>query len=451
MIWIEFAILLVAILIGSRIKGVGLGVMGMIGMMIFTLGFHMQPADPPVEVLLIILCVVSTAAGLQAAGGMDYLVTVAEKILRRKPSQIIFLGPLATYSFTLFAGTSHINYSILPIIAEVATKSRIRPERPLSISVIASHLALTASPVSAATATMVLLMRDYAGLELIDVLKICIPATLVGIFAGMLSVLKMGKDLDKDPVFLEKMKDPAFAAQLDADTSGVKKELKPGAKLAVLLFGLGVLTIILIGSFPNLLPNFADVDGFQPNLVVGGDGRIRMAAMIQMVMLSVLACIIIFCKTSAMEVAKASLFSAGAQAAISVLGVVWMSATFMNTNEAVIERSMSVIVQDHPWMFAFALFFLCTLLFSQAATTRALMPLGISLGIAAPHLVAMFPAANGDFVLPGYPTLLAAIEFDRTGSTRVGKYLINHSFMLPGLVSVSVAVATGFLLAAILL
>ncbi|WP_298717019.1 anaerobic C4-dicarboxylate transporter family protein [uncultured Chitinophaga sp.] len=450
MVWIEFAILLACILIGSRIKGVGLGVMGMICMLIYTLIFHMQPADPPVEVMLIILSVVSAAAALQAAGGMDYLVRRAEKLLQSRPGQITFLGPLATYSFTLFAGTSHINYSILPIIAEISARKRIRPERPLSISVIASHLALTASPVSAATATLVSILRDH-GISLGNVLMVCIPATMTGILAGILSVLKMGKDLDKDPEFLERMKDPAFAAQLDAGQQAERPPLPPGAKLSVALFGAGVLLIILIGSFRGILPNFADVEGFVPNMVVGADGTIRMAAMIQMVMLAVLALIILLCKTSSASVAKASLFASGAQACISVFGVVWMSATFMLANEVLIERSLGAMVQSYPWTFSFALFVLCGLLFSQAATTRALMPLGVSLGISAQHLVAMFPAANGDFVLPGYPTLVAAMEFDKTGSTRVGKYLVNHSFMRPGLVAVTVSVVMGFLLAGLLL
>lgn len=450
MIWIQFAILLIAILIGSRIKGIGLGVMGMIGLLIFILVFHMQPAEPPIEVMLIILSVVSTAAALQAAGGMDYLVNIAEKILRKNPEKITFLGPICTFVFTLFAGTAHINYSILPIIAEVAAKKRIRPERPLSISVIASHLGLTSSPVSAATATMVAIVRDN-GFQMTDVLKICIPASLIGVFAGILSVLKMGKDLDKDPEFLEKLKDPEFVKQLEESSTTSAAPLKPGAKLSVLLFGLGVLLIILVGAFPSIMPNFADVKGFTPNLVVGANGSIRMAAMIQIIMLSVTALIIIFTKTTSAEIAKASLFSAGAQATISVFGVVWMSATFMAANAALIEGGLGSMVTNYPWTFALALFALSMLLFSQAATTRALMPLGVTLGISTPHLIAMYPAVNGDFFLPGYPTLLAAIQFDKTGSTKIGKYLLNHSFMRPGLVAVGVTVAAGFLLASLLL
>ena len=449
MLWIQFAVLLAAILIGSRLKGIGLGVMGMVGMLIFILIFHMQPADPPIEVMLIILSVVSAAATLQAAGGMDFLVQLAEKILRKNPSHITFLGPLVTYMFTLFAGTAHINYSILPIIAEVATKKRIRPERPLSISVISSHLALTASPVSAATATLLTIVRDN-GFQLVDILIVCIPATLIGTLIGVLAVLKMGKDLDKDPEFQEKLKDPEFIKQLES-TSSTTQQLKPGAKLSVLLFGIGVLLIVLFGSFPDLLPNFADVPGFTSNLAVGADGNIRMASMIQIVMLAVAACIILFTKTSTGSVVKASLFSSAAQATISVFGVVWMASTFMDANTVAIQNSLGVLVRSYPWAFAFALFIFSMLAFSQAATTRALMPLGVSLGIAPPHLIAMFPAVNGDFFLPGYPTLLAAIQFDHTGSTRIGKYLLNHSFMRPGLVAVATSVLAGFILAGILL
>ncbi|NML24066.1 anaerobic C4-dicarboxylate transporter [Pseudoflavitalea sp. G-6-1-2] len=449
MLWIQFAILLAAILIGSRMKGIGLGVMGMVGMLIFILIFHMKPGDPPIEVMLIILSVVSAAATLQAAGGMDYLVRLAETILRKNPSHIVFLGPLVTYFFTLFAGTAHINYSILPIIAEVSTKKRIRPERAMSISVISSHLAITASPVSAATATLLGIVRD-GGFQLIDILKVCIPATIIGTIVGTISVLKMGKDLDKDPEFQERMKDPEFVKRLDQSSESTAP-LKPGAKLSVALFGIGVLLIILFGSFPQLLPNFRETENFVPNFAVGADGSIRMAAMIEIIMLTVSAFIILLTKTSTASVAKASLFSSAAQATLSVFGVVWMSATFMDNHVVAIEAALGSMVRDFPWTFSFALFIFSMLAFSQAATTKALMPLGVSLGIVPPHLIAMFPAANGDFFLPGYPTLLAAIQFDPTGSTHIGKYLLNHSFMRPGIVAIATSVAAGFILAGILL
>lgn len=442
MIWLQFAILLTAILIGARMKGIGLGVMGMAALAVYVFVFRMRPGEPPIDVMLIILAVVSTAAAMQAAGGMDFLVRIAEKILRSKPSMITLMGPLVTFCFTVFAGTSHITYSLLPIIAEVATKKRIRPERPLSISVVAAHLGITASPISAATAAMITILPG--ALAPSDILKVCIPACLTGILAGVAVAWKKGKDLDKDPVFLEKMKDPEFAAQLDAERRPDDTPLKPGAKTSVIIFAIAVLVIVLAGAFKGLLPTF---EPGAANLSVNANGAIKMAAIIELVMLAAAALMLLFTKTTAAEVAKASLFTAGAQAVVSIFGVVWMSATFMAAHAATIEHALGDMVTAAPWTFAIALFVLSMLLFSQAATTKALMPLGVLLGIAPHNLVAMFPATNGDFVLPGYPTLLAAINFDRTGTTQIGKYLLNHSFMIPGLVAVSGSVAAGFLFA----
>ena len=252
MIFLQLAVLLICIFIGSRMSGIGLGVMGMIGLLILLFVFHMQPADPPLEVMLIILSVVTAAAALQAAGGMDYLVNVAAKILRSHPGQITILGPLVTYFFTLFAGTAHISYSIMPIIAEVATKARVRPERALSMSVTAAHMAITASPVSAATAALLTVLAA-SGVKLADILLVCIPSTLIGVIVGILFVLKRGKELDKDPEFLEKMKDPVFAKSIDGDQQNTAIVLKPGAIKSVIIFGLAVLGVVLLGSFPSLI------------------------------------------------------------------------------------------------------------------------------------------------------------------------------------------------------
>lgn len=445
MIWLQFAIMLAAILIGARMKGIGLGVMGMAALAVYIFIFRMRPAEPPIDVMLIILAVVSTAATMQAAGGMDYMVRLAERILRSNPSMITLMGPLVTFCFTVFAGTAHITYSLLPVISEVATRKRIRPERPLSVSVIAAHLGITASPISAASAAMITILGGQ--IQLSHILKVCIPASIVGILAGVVAVWRMGKDLDKDPAFLAKMKDPEFARELDAEHTTTRKELPRGAKTSVLIFGMAVILIVLAGSFPSLLPSFPPGSA---NLSMNANGTIKMAAVIELVMLAAAALILLICKVQTIAVARASLFTAGAQAVIAIFGVVWMSATFMKANEAAIEGALGDMARAAPWTFAIALFLLGILLFSQAATTKALMPLGVVLGIAPPHLVAMFPAVNGDFVLPGYPTLLAAIQFDRTGSTHIGKYLLNHSFMLPGLVCVSVSVAAGFLFAGLL-
>jgi anaerobic C4-dicarboxylate transporter DcuA len=450
MIFLQLAVLLICIFIGARMSGIGLGVMGMIGLLILIFVFGMQPADPPLEVMLIILSVVTAAAALQAAGGMDYLVNVAGKILRKHPGQITILGPFVTYFFTLFAGTAHISYSILPIIAEVAIKARIRPERALSMSVTAAHMGITASPVSAASAAL-LTVLVASGVKLADILMICIPSTLIGVAVGILFVLKRGKELNEDPEFLEKMKDPAFAKNVDGDQQNSEIELKPGAIKSVIIFGLAVFGVVLLGSFPNLLPEFSGKEGFVPGFAVNAAGQVQIPSMIMMIMLAAAGLIILFANTTAAQVTKASLFSSAGSATIAVFGVVWMSGTFMNHNYVLIKDTLGELVTAYPWSFAIALFALSILLFSQAATTKALMPLGLSLGMAPAYLIGIFPAVNGHFFIPGYPTLLTAIQFDRTGTTKIGKYVLNHSFMLPGLVTTAATVIAGLILQSILL
>lgn len=451
MIGIQLAIVLICIFIGARMSGIGLGVMGMIGLLLLIFIFKMQPADPPLEVMLIILSVVTAAAALQAAGGMDWLVNMAGKLLRSKPEKITILGPLVTYFFTLFAGTAHISYSIMPIIAEVAIKKRIRPERALSMSVTAAHMGITASPVSAATAAL-LTVLSASGIKLADILMVCIPSTLIGVFVGILFVLRRGKELSVDPEFQERMKDPAFAKNLDPEENqNTSIPLKPGATKSVIIFGLAVLSVVLVGSFPALLPEFSKNENFVPGFAVNAAGQLQVPSMIMMIMLAAAGFIILFANTKAAQVTKASLFSSAGSATIAVFGVVWMSSTFMNNNAAVIENTLGKMVKSYPWSFAVALFALSILLFSQAATTKALMPLGLTLGLTPAYLVGIFPATNGHFFIPGYPTLLTAIQFDRTGTTRIGKYVLNHSFMLPGLVTTAATVIAGLILKSVLL
>ncbi len=449
MVFLQLIILLTCIFIGARMSGIGLGVMGMIGLLILLFVFKMQPSDPPLEVMLIILSVVTAAAALQAAGGMDYLVNLAGKLLRSRPGQITILGPLVTYFFTLFAGTAHISYSIMPIIAEVAIKKRIRPERALSMSVTAAHMAITASPVSAATAALLTVLAP-SGTKLADILMICIPSTIIGVLVGILFVLKRGKELNEDPEFLERMKDPVFAKNLD-DAKDTTIVLKPGAIKSVAIFGVAVLMVVLLGSFPSLLPEFSEKAGFTPGFAVNAKGQVQMPSMIMMIMLAAAGFIILFCKTTAAQVTKASLFASAGQATIAVFGVVWMSSTFMDHNAELIKNTLGEVVATYHWAFIIAIFTLSILLFSQAATTKALMPLGLTLGLAPAYLIGIFPAVNGHFFIPGYPTLLTAIQFDRTGTTRIGKYVLNHSFMLPGIVTTIASVLAGFILQSLLL
>ncbi|MFB9055974.1 anaerobic C4-dicarboxylate transporter [Mariniflexile ostreae] len=446
MFWIEFAVLLVMILIGSRMKGIGLGVMGIFGLVIFVFAFHMKPSNPPLDVMLIIIAIVTTAATLQASGGLDYLVSLAEKVIRSNPSNVTFIAPFATYVLCLFAGTSHIVYSILPIISEVATKKRIRPERPLSASVIASHLALTGSPISACTAALVVLL-GYPG-ALFDVMMISIPAGLLGTLAACFVVRKKGLELNEDPLFLEKMKNPEFAKTIDTSSESSGNKVKAGAKTSVMIFSIAILLIVVAGAFPDVLPNFGPG---QEDLVVKSDGTVSMVTVICLITLAASAAMMLITKTSAVTVTQVSLFSSMASATISVFGVVWMASTFMENNSEVIKESLGSIVNAHPWTFAIALFALGIIMFSQAATVKTLIPLGIALGLSPLVLIASFPTVNSFYVLPGYPTLLAAINFDRTGSTKIGKYVVNHSFNRPGFASTIVAVSVGFLLGFLIL
>jgi anaerobic C4-dicarboxylate transporter DcuA len=448
MLWLELLVVLAAIFIGARLGGIGLGVMGGLGLAVLTFAFHLQPTSPPIDVMLMIAAVVTAAGVMQAAGGLDYLVGVAERILRRNPDRITFLGPIVTYVFTLFAGTGHVAYSVLPVIAEVARETGVRPERPMSISVIASQQAITASPISAATVALLgMLSTGAAGvgmkIELIDILKVCIPSTLVGVLAAAFVANRMGRDLGKDPEYLDRVSRglaPAPGRHALAAADGgtpVRAEAPAGARFAVAIFLAAAIAVVLFGSFPALRPEWKTATGVT---------KLGMPLAIEMVMLSAAALMLLVCRVKVAEVATGSVFVAGVQAVIAIFGIAWMGDTFFQGNMEVLGGGIKGLVTTAPWLFALALFVLSVLLYSQAATVRALMPLGIALGLPAPALMATFPAVNGYFFIPNYPTIVAAINFDRTGTTRIGKYVLNHSFMIPGLVSTAGAVAAGSLL-----
>lgn len=440
LIYVQFLVVLFAIFIGARVGGIGLGVFGMIGLGILVFGFGLKIGKPPVDVMLMIVAVITAAATLQGAGGLDYLVKIAEKILRRNPAMITIVAPVVCYIFTLFSGTGHIAYSLLPIISEIAIESKIRPERPLSISVIASQQAITASPISAATSALLTAeLLGGKGIELSDILIIAIPATLLGVIVGAIVMSFVGIDLEKDSryqEFLKKQQDKKITAEVSTS------EINSGAKTAVVLFLLGVLGIVVFGSVPSLRPSFVQEDG---SVSVLG-----MAEVIEIIMMSVGGLILVFSKTDVTKVVKGSVFLAGMQAVIAIFGIAWLGDTFFQGNIDFFKTNIEHIVKEYPFLFAGALFIMSIFLFSQAATVRTLYPLGISLGIPPMMLVMMFPAVNGYFVIPNYPTLVAAINFDRTGTTRIGKYVLNHSFQIPGFVVTIVALAVGYLLISIL-
>lgn len=439
MFWIELAVVLVAIFIGARLGGIGLGIMGIIGLAVLVFVFGLQPMQPPIDVMLMILAVVTAAGALQASGGLDYMMHLAEKMLRKNPKQITFYGPLVTYLFTFIAGTGHVSYSLLPVIAEVAADTRVRPERPLSIAVIASQQAITASPISAATVALLGLLSPF-GYTLLDILMVSIPATLAGVFLGAFVASKMGKELEDDEDFLNKLRQGSFSF-LDKDKK--EKVVVPfTAKLSVYLFLAGATIIVLFGSFEFLRPSW----------VVGGvTTKLGMPEVIEIVMLSIAGLMLLFCRADVEKTVKGSVFLAGIQAVIAIFGIAWMGDTFFKGNMVFLEAGLKSMVIAYPWLFAIALFILSILLYSQAATVRALIPFGLGLGIPAAAIIGMFPAVNGYFFIPNYPTIVAAINFDRTGTTRIGRWVLNHSFMIPGLVATVTAVVVGLALSSIIL
>ena len=426
---IQLLFVFAAIIVGARLGGIGLGVMGGIGLAILTFVFGLQPTAPPIDVMLMIAAVISAASCMQAAGGLDYMVKLAERLLRKNPSHVTILSPLVTYLFTFVAGTGHVAYSVLPVIAEVAAETKIRPERPLGIAVIASQQAITASPISAATVALLGLLAGF-DITLFDIMKISIPATLIGVLAGAFASMKVGKELMEDPEYIRRVNE-GLMDQKHVELKDVKN--MASAKLSVIVFILATLMIVLFGSIPSLRPSF--------------DGEyVAMPLLIEILMLSAAAIILILTRTDGIKATQGSVFLAGMQAVIAIFGIAWMGDTFINGNITELTTSIEGVVREMPWLFGAALFFMSILLYSQAATVRAIVPLGVALGISPMMLIALFPAVNGYFFIPNYPTVVAAINFDRTGTTRIGKYILNHSFMMPGLVATFVAIGVGLLL-----
>ena len=426
---LQFLFVLIAIIIGARLQGIGLGVMGGLGLAVLVFGFGLEPTSPPIDVMLMIVAVIAAAGCMQAAGGLDLMVSIAEKLLRKHPQRITLLSPMVTYLFTFVAGTGHVAYSVLPVIAEVARETNIRPERPLSIAVIASQQAITASPISAATVALLSMLAGY-NISLLNILMISIPATLIGVLLGALVSMRMGKELHEDKEYMDRLKTGMFD---DKNTEKRKVySIKSRAGLSVLIFILATVLIILFGSIEGLRQL--------------GDKTLNMPIIIEILMLSAAALILLTTKTNGIKAAQGSVFVAGMQAVVAIFGIAWMGDTFINGNMDQLRSSIEGIVTTMPWIFGIALFVMSILLYSQAATVRALMPLGIVLGISPWMLIALFPTVNGYFFLPNYPTVVAAINFDRTGTTRIGKWVLNHSFMLPGLVATISAVVVGLLI-----
>ena len=439
MFWVELLIVLIVIFVGVRVGGTFMAMAGGVGMLVLTFVFHVPASDPPITVILIMLAVICAASTMQACGGLDYMVKIAEKILRKNPKMVTVLAPIVTYLFTFMCGTGHIVYSLLPVINEIAIENGVRPERPISASVISSQQAITACPISAATVSVLAFMAEsekYSHITIFKLLLVCIPATLIGTAAAAMSVLKKGKELAEDPEFQARV-----AAGKIQDFANSEKEEIPAskeAKISVAVFMTAMLGIVLMGAFQQLLPTFAD------------GSKLPLVTVIQIFMLAAAAVMVILTKTDSDKILDQPVFRSGSFAVLLAFGLVWMVNTFINDQSSVITDNMSVLTNEYPWIFIVAIFLVGAITTSQSSTTMIMVPIGIALGLPANIIVAGWLACCSNYFIPCASQCVAAIGFDSAGTTKIGKYILNHSYMLPGLVCTAVSVLAAMALGAVL-
>ncbi len=426
---IELIVVLFFIWLGARLGSIGIGFAGGFGVLVLALVFGLEPGGIPIDVILIIMSVISAIAAMQVAGGLDYMVQVAEGILRRNPKYITFLAPVVTYTMTIFAGTGLTAFSTLPVIAEVAKGQGIRPSRPLAIATVASQVAITASPISAAVIFLASEL-EKVGVSYLQLLMVCIPTSFTACMLGAVVTNFLGKDLKDDPVYQERLAQGLVSEVSEAE----EQELKPGAKASVGIFLLGL--IFVVGYASAISDNVGLIE----------DPVLQRDHAIMTIMLTVAALIALVCKINTNDVLNAPTFKSGMSACICVLGVAWLGTTFVAAHLEEINMFAGSVLETKPWLLAVVLFFAAMLLYSQAATTKALMPAALALGVSPVSAIASFAAVGSLFVLPTYPTLLAAVEFDDTGSTRIGKYVFDHPFLIPGVTTIALAVLLGFIL-----
>lgn len=445
MLYFEFLLLLAFLYAGSRYGGIGLGVVSGIGLAVEVFILRMPVGKAPIDVMLIILAVVTCASILEAAGGLKYMLQVAERILRKNPKRVTLLGPMVTYVMTFMLGTGHSVYSVMPIIADVALKNGIRPERPMAAASVASQLAITSSPLSAAVVFYLAQITQLPGYEqvtLLSIIGVTVPATFAGTIALSLYSLRRGKELQKDPEYQRRLQDPIWRERILSTTSTTLNEALPaGAKKAVLLFLLSLAVIVVIAMFPEIR-------------TIGTDEKVKpisMSLIIQMMMLCFGGIILLATKTNPQTVPNGVVFKSGMVAAIAIFGIAWMSDTYFQYAMPQFKAGITEMVETYPWTFAFALFAVSVVINSQAATAVMMLPVGIGLGLPAPLLVGLMPATYAYFFIPNYPSDIATVNFDVTGTTKIGKYYFNHSFMMPGLIGVIVACCVGVTIANVII
>ena len=444
MLYFEFLLLLAFLYAGSRYGGIGLGVVSGIGLFVEVFFLGMPLSKAPIDVMLVILAVVTCASVLEAAGGLKFMLQIAERILRSNPKRITILGPIVTYIMTLMLGTGHSVYSIMPIIGDIALKNKIRPERPMAAASVASQLGITGSPLSAAVAyylTEITKLPGFEGVTLLNVVAVTMTATFCGVLALSLYSLRRGKELEDDPEYQRRMQDPVMRKQIEETSStSLDEQLPASAKNSVYLFLAAIATIVIVAMIPSLKPVMADT-----GKTAGMD------KIIQIVMLTFGGLILVLTKTDVKKVPNGVVFKSGMVATIAIFGIAWMSDTYFNYAMPSFKAGITEMIKAQPWTFAFALFAVSVVVNSQAVTAKMLLPVGIAIGLPAPLLVGLMPATYAYFFIPNYPSDIATVNFDVTGTTKIGKYYFNHSFMAPGLVGIVVACCVGIALANVLI
>ena len=430
---LQLCIVLGALWVGSRYGSLALGAISGIGLAILVLGFQMKPGTPPTDVIYIIIAAVTCAGVMQASGGMDWLIQIAERLLRKHPQRITFLAPLCTFFLTVLVGTGHVVYTLMPIICDIALKKGIRPERPCGVASIASQVGITCSPIAAAVVAFVSISNNNGfDVSIPQVLMVTLPACLTGLIAAAFASYNRGLDLDKDPVFQAKLKDPEQYNYIYGETAtSLDKEIPQSAKNAVYIFLGAIAAIVAFAAFPQLLP-------------VYDTGRLKMNIVIQIIMITAAALMIIFCKASPKKAVGGAVWQSGMVAVVAIYGIAWLADTYFSNYIQEIQTMLEGLVAQYPWSIAFVFFLVSVLINSQGAVVVAMLPLAYQLGIPGAVLLGVFPSVYGYFFIPNYPSDIATVNFDRSGTTVIGKYLLNHSFMMPGMVCTVVSTLAAY-------
>ncbi len=438
LIILQLFIVLGALWVGSRYGSLALGAISGIGLAVLVFGFNLKPGSPPTDVIYIIIAAVTCAGIMQASGGMDWLIQIAERMLRKHPERITILAPFSTFFLTVLVGTGHVVYTLMPIICDIALKQGIRPERPCGVASIASQVGITCSPIAAAVVAFVSISNANGfDITIPRVLMISLPACLIGLMAAAIASYRRGKDLDKAPDFQAKIADPEQRKYIyGSNATMLDKQINRESKRAVYIFLLALAVIVLFAAVPSLLPSW-------------GDERLKMNIVIQIVMITAAALMIIFCKAQPKKAVSGPVWQSGMVAVVAIYGIAWLADTFFSNHLHEMQNMLEGIVANYPWSIGLVFFVVSVLINSQGAVVVAMLPLAYKLGIPGPVLLGVFPAVYGYFFIPNYPSDIATVNFDRSGTTVIGKYLLNHSFMMPGLISVGVSTIVAYVLAMI--